>query len=66
MRAFYKPSTMFEHMKLPSWQKDGCVTVRQKARDRIKRALAQPHFELDSARTRDLNRIYAAAEKALA
>ena len=66
MRAFYKPSAVFEHMKLRAWQGAGGREVRQKARERIKQGLAESDFELDPAKRRELGRIYAAAEKGLA
>jgi trimethylamine:corrinoid methyltransferase-like protein len=66
MRAFYRPSAVFEHRKLRSWQGAGSRDLRRKARERIQDALARSDFELDRDRRRELDRIYAAAERELA
>lgn len=66
MHTFYKPSLIFEHMKLHAWEGAGHNTIRQKARNKIEQKLAESHFELDVEKRRELNRIYALAEKALA
>lgn len=65
MRAFYRPSKVFEHMKLRTWQGLGCRTVRQKAQQRIKKALAGHDFQLNADKARQLDRIYTAAQRAL-
>ena len=66
MRAFYKPSTVFEHMKLRSWQGAGCQTLRQKVRERIRQKLSGFDFALDESTQKELDGIYAEAERALA
>jgi trimethylamine:corrinoid methyltransferase-like protein len=65
MRAFYRPSPVFEHMKLRTWQGAGAPTLRQKAQEIIRRTLAESTFVLDADRKKALDAIYREAEKAL-
>ncbi len=65
MNAFRRSHTGFEHMKLREWQGGGSRAMRNKAREIITAKLAEPHFVLDPAKASELNRVYAAAEKAL-
>jgi len=66
MRAFYRPSLLFEHMKLRTWQGKGCPDLHAEAKKRVKQKLAESTFQLDADKGKELARIYQEAEKALA
>ena len=65
MRATFRPSDFFEHMKLSNWGNHSMPILRERAQKAISAALAENNYQLDKERSAALTEIFKAAKKKL-
>lgn len=58
--AFWMPD-LFEHTMLGQWRDEGCVSVREKAREMARSRIAEHQFELPAEIQQELDQIWNAA-----
>jgi trimethylamine:corrinoid methyltransferase-like protein len=65
MRAIFRPSHFFEHMKFRTWENHNMPNLRERAKKLIADALNENSYQLDQDRSEALAEIYRTAEKKL-
>jgi len=64
-RKTYWIPDFFEHLMKNQWKEKKCKSLREKAREIIKKKMEGDHFKLDHGKQKELDKIYKISEKEL-